>query len=396
MNRLAIEGGRPVRGKMLPYGHQSLDERDIQAVAGVLRSERLTCGPLIEEFERDFAEYAGSRYAVAVSNGTAALHAALDALEIGPGDEVIVPAITFAASANCVVFQGGRPVFADVEPDTLLLNPEDAAGKITSRTKAIIAVDYAGHPCHYTELTAIADRNNVRLVADACHALGGAYQGRPVGSLALLSAFSFHPVKHIATGEGGMITTDDPLLARRMRTFRNHGITSDDRQREREGSWFYEMVGLGYNYRLTDFQCALGVSQLKKAPTWLARRQAIAERYDRAFVEIDVVKPLSVRPGVTHAYHLYVVRLDLSQLRVGRGTIFQALRAEGIGVNVHYIPVYLHPYYQKRFAMVQGLCPVAEEAYESIISLPLWPGMADADVGDVVTAVRKVLAAYRK
>jgi perosamine synthetase len=396
MDRLAIEGGRPVRGKMLPYGHQSLDEEDIQAVVDALRTDWLTTGPLVEEFEKAFAKYVGTHQAVAVSNGTAALHAAMDALNIGPGDEVIVPALTFAATANCIMFQGGHPVFADVEPETLLIDPHDVEAKITPLTKAIIAVDYAGHPCNYLQLNAIAERHHIPLVADACHALGGAYHGRPVGSLAALSTFSFHPVKHIATGEGGMITTDDPELARQMQIFRNHGITSDHRQREQEGSWFYEMVGLGHNYRLTDFQCALGISQLKKAPTWISRRQAIAERYDAAFADLDAVNPLPVCPNVTHAYHLYVVRLNLSKLRVGRGMIFEALRAEGIGVNVHYIPVYLHPYYRKRFAIGSALCPVAEDAYESIISLPLWAGMAQSDVQDVIDAVQKVMAAYRK
>jgi len=302
--------------------------------------------------------------------------------------------MTFAASANCVVFQGGTPVFADVDPDTLLLDPAQVETKITPRTKAIIAVDYTGQPCDYDVLRAIADQHDLTLVADACHAVGGSYKKRPVGSLANLSTFSFHPVKHITTGEGGIITTDDPELAQRMRIFRNHGITSDHRQREQQGSWFYEMVDLGYNYRLTDFQCALGISQLLKLPGWVARRQEIARRYDAAFVEMPAVGQLGVRDYVSHAYHLYVIRLDLAQLRVTRADVFSALRAEGIGVNVHYIPVHLHPFYRERFGTGPGLCPVAEAAYERLISLPMFPAMTDKEVGNVIMAVSKVISAY--
>jgi len=318
------------------------------------------------------------------------------AADIGPGDEVIVSPMTFAASANCVVYEGGTPVFADVDTDTLLLDPAQVEAKITPRTKAIIAVDYAGQPCDYDALQAIADRHDLTLVADACHAVGGSYKGRPVGSLADLSIFSFHPVKHITTGEGGMITTDDPELARRMRIFRNHGITSDHRQREQQGSWFYEMVDLGYNYRLTDFQCALGMSQLRKLPGWVTRRQEIAQRYDKAFGELPAVEPLKVREKVSHAYHLYMVRFDLEQLKVDRAQIFAALAAEGIGVNVHYIPVHFHPFYREHFDTGPGLCPIAEAAYERLITLPIFPHMSDDDIDDVIAAVRKVVEVYRR
>ncbi|RLC82175.1 MAG: UDP-4-amino-4,6-dideoxy-N-acetyl-beta-L-altrosamine transaminase [Chloroflexi bacterium] len=393
--KLAIDGGTPVREARLPYGRQWLDEDDIAAVVEVLRSDWLTTGPKVDEFEQAFADFVSAREAVAVSNGTAALHAAMYAVGIGPGDEVIVSPMTFASSANCAVFQGGTPVFADVNPDTLLLDPAQVEAKITPRTKAIIAVDYAGQACDYDALRAIADRHGLTLVADACHALGGGYKGRPVGSLADLSAFSFHPVKHITTGEGGMITTDDPDLARRMRVFRNHGITTDHRQREQQGSWFYEMVDLGYNCRLTDFQCALGMSQLCKLPGWVARRQKIARRYDEAFAEMLAVEPLAVREEVSHAYHLYMVRLNLEQLQVTRSEVFAALVAEGIGVNVHYIPVHLHPFYRERFGTGPGLCPVTEAAYEQLVTLPIFPRMSDSDIEDVVAAVRKVVEAYR-
>jgi perosamine synthetase len=297
---------------MIPYGRQCIDEEDIQAVVNVLRSDWLTTGPLIEAFEEAFARRVGARHAVAVSSGTAALHAAMHALGIVQGDEVIVPAITFAASANCVVYQGGTPVFADVDPETLLIDPASVESRLSSKTKAIIAVDFAGQPCDYDALKDIAERHNLVLVADACHALGGRYKDKPVGTLAALNAFSFHPVKHITTGEGGMVTTDDPIMAERMLLFRNHGITTDHRQRAQQGSWFYEMVELGYNYRITDFQCALGMSQLKKLSKWVEQRREIARRYNNAFFNIPFVKPLGVNGDVFHAYHLYVISLILS------------------------------------------------------------------------------------
>jgi len=395
-SELAINGGEPVRRGLLPYGRQCVDEEDIRSVVDVLRSDWLTTGPKVAEFERAFAGRVGAREAVAVSNGTAALHAAVYALGVGPGDEVVVPAITFVASANAAVFQGATPVFVDVDPETLLIDPEQVERGITARTKAIIAVDYAGQPCDYTTLRGIAERHSVALVADACHALGGSCGGQPVGALADLNTFSFHPVKHITTGEGGMVTTDEPAPAERMRTFRNHGITTDARERDRGGSWFYEMIDLGRNCRLSDIHCALGLSQLAKLPGWLARRRAIARRYDAAFAGVPALAPLSVREGIEHAYHLYVIRLELGRLRVGRAEVFAALRAEGIGVNVHYIPVHLHPFYRARFGTGPGLCPAAEAAYERILSLPMFHGMTDGDVEDVIAAVNKVIEAYRR
>ncbi len=394
--RLAIDGGPPVRQTLLPYGRQSLDDADVQAVVEVLRSDWLTTGPKVREFEVAFAEAVGARHAVAVSSGTAALHAAVYACGIGNGDETITTPLTFAASANCVLYQGGKPVFADVGADGLLIDPEQVERRITSRTRAIIAVDYAGHPCDYDALRGLADRYGLRLIADACHALGGAYRGARVGTLANLNVFSLHPVKHITTGEGGVITTDDPELARRMRVFRNHGITTDHRERQDRGSWFYEMVDLGFNYRITDLQCALGASQLRKLPEWIARRQAIAAAYDRAFAELPAVSPLRCRPDVSHAYHLYVVQLELERLVATREQVFAALRAEGIGVNVHYIPVHLHPYYRERMKLGPGLCPIAERAYPRLLTLPIFPAMDDRDVADVIEAVRRVAAAYER
>ncbi len=394
MEKLAIEGGVPVRQKALPYGRQSIDDADIEAVVAVLRSDWLTTGPKVVEFERAFAEYTGAQHAVALCNGTAALHALMAGLKIGPGDEVIVPAITFVASANCVVYQGGTPVFADIDPATLLIDPASVAAKITPRTKAIIAVDYAGQPCEYPALRAIASQHGLTLLADACHALGGSLDGRRVGVLADASSFSLHPVKPITTGEGGVITTDNADLAQALRIFRNHGITTEFRQREQQGSWVYEMQDLGYNYRLSDIHCALGVSQLGKLPAWVRRRNEIATQFDAALRDLPEAEPLARLPQREHAWHLYVLQLRLGRLRATRQEIFSALRAEGIHVNVHYAPVHLHPFYRRTFGTAPGLAPAAEAAYERLITLPLFPRMTDADVADVITAVDKVLRAY--
>jgi len=376
---------------MIPYGKQYIDEDDIQAVVEVLRSDWLTTGPKVDEFEHAVADYVGAKYAVAVSSGTAALHAAMYTIGIVPGDEVVVSPITFAATANCVVYQKGKPIFADVDPETLLLDPKQVESKITSKTKAIIAVDYAGQPCDYDSLRKIADQNNLVLVADSCHAIGAEYKGQKVGSLADLNIFSFHPVKHITTGEGGMITTDDANYANRMRIFRNHGITTDHHQREKQGSWFYEMTDLGYNYRMTDFQCALGISQLQKLPKFLKRRREIASRYDEAFASLTGIIPLVNRTDVVNAFHLYVVRIDSTVLGIDRTTFFNNLRGKGIGVNVHYIPVHLQPFYKETFHTDTGMCPVAEAAYEQIISLPMFPRMTNGDVERVVKDLKDCL-----
>jgi perosamine synthetase len=379
---------------MIPYGKQSIDGKDIRAVVDVMRSDWLTTGPKVAEFEVAFTQRVGTKYSVAVSSGTAALHCAMYAIGIRPGDEVIVPAMTFVASANCVVYQGGLPVFADIRPDTLLIDHDDVERKITSRTKAIIAVDYAGQPCDYDALRNIANRNGLVLVDDACHALGAKYKNRHVGTLADLSVFSFHPVKHITTGEGGMITTDNDEFAQRMRLFRNHGITTDHHQRETQGSWHYEMVDLGYNYRITDFQCALGLSQLKKIDSWVKRRREIAKQYDRAFANIDEMVPLTVKQDVFHAYHIYVIKFKGNKVDHARADVFEALRDNDIGVNVHYIPVYLHPYYRRRFGTGPGLCPIAEEAYETIMTLPLFPAMREEQCSRVIKTLLKVLKMF--
>lgn len=362
---------------MIPYGRQSIDEDDIRAVCEALRSDWLTTGPRVEQFERAVAEYCGACFGVAVVNGTAALHAAIHSLGVGPGDEVIVPTLTFVATANCVRYVGATPVFADVAPDTLLLPASEIERLVTSRTKAVIAVEYAGQPCDYEALRRVCDVRKLALVSDACHALGAEFRSRKLGSLADLTVFSFHPVKHITTGEGGMVVGSDPELEHKLRRFRNHGIDSEFRQRQERGTWRYDMVELGMNYRITDIQCALGLSQLGKLPGFLKRRREMAARYDRAF-DGTPVRPLDVAPGGRHSYHLYVVRVDR------RDEVFSALRSADIGANVHYAPVHLHPYYRQSQGTGPGLCPVAEAASEEILSLPLHPGLSDADVEAVI------------
>ena len=396
LETLAIHGGTPVRKKLLPYGRQSLDDADVQAVVEVLKSDWLTTGPKVGEFEERFSAWVEAKYAVSFSSGTAALHAAAFAAGLGPGDEAITTPMTFCATANCVLYQGATPVFADVSADTLNLDPGEVAKKLSLQTKAILAVDYAGHPADLDALLALTQSRGIPLIEDACHALGAEYRGKRVGGIADMTVFSFHPVKHLTTGEGGMVTTNDATLAETLRRFRNHGISSEARQRQASGQWYYEMVLLGFNYRLTDIACALGLSQLMKLGANLARRREIAAHYTAAFRGVAGLIPPSVRAEVNPAWHLYPIRVDAAKLTVDRGQIFRALRAENIGVNVHYIPVHLHPYYRGQFGHRDGERPVAEAAYERLISLPMFHGMTDTDVGDVVQAVSKVISSYAK
>ncbi|MEI9997288.1 MAG: UDP-4-amino-4,6-dideoxy-N-acetyl-beta-L-altrosamine transaminase [Rhizomicrobium sp.] len=380
----------PVQARnFLPYGRQEIGDADIKAVVEALASDWLTTGPRVGQFERAFAGFCGAAEGVAVNSGTAALHAAMRALKVGPGDEVIVPAITFAASANAAVYEGATPVFCDVEADTLLIDPARVAALITPRTKAIVAVDYGGQPADYDALRTLTKGRNIALVADACHAPGATYKGRPVGTLADVSCFSFHPVKHLTTCEGGMTLTDDPSLAAHMRRFRNHGIDSDHRKRESEGTFAYDMVELGYNYRLPDVQCALGLAQLSRLPQWVARRRAVAGWYAEMLADLDHVGPLGVHSDRKHAYHLYVVRLDLTKLPIDRAKAFAHLRSRGIGANVHYAPVYLHSFYRAR-GYEPGLCPVAEATYREILTLPMFPAMERSDVARVADVLREL------
>lgn len=385
-----------MRAQLLPYGHQSIDEEDIQAVVETLRSDWLTTGPKVNEFEEAFAAWVGARHAVSFSSGTAALHGAAFAAGINAGDEAITSPLTFAATANCILYQGGRPVFADVREGTLNLDSGLAEKAISSRTKAILPVDYAGHPADLEEFLQIADRHGLIVIEDACHALGAEYRGRRIGGISHMTVFSFHPVKHLTTGEGGMVTTDDARFADVLRKFRNHGISSDARDRQTKGQWHYEMVLLGFNYRLTDIACALGLRQLSKLEANLARRREIARKYTKAFRGVVGIECPITLEHAAHAWHLYPIRLKLEHLRVGRDEIFRALRAENIGVNVHYIPVHLHPYYRQQFGYGQGEFPVAEGAFERLISLPMFASMSDDDVKSVISAVEKVTEFYSR
>jgi UDP-4-amino-4,6-dideoxy-N-acetyl-beta-L-altrosamine transaminase len=372
----------------LPYGRQEIGDADIKAVVEALVSGWLTTGPRVSEFEQAFAAHVGAREGVAVNSGTAALHCAMRALGVGPGDEVIVPAITFAASANAALYEGAKPVFADIEPATLLIDPASVARAITPRTRAIVAVDYAGQPADYDALRALAEPRGIKVVADACHAPGATYRGRAAGTLADISCFSFHPVKHLTTCEGGMAVTDDAAMAAHMRRFRNHGIDSDHRSREATGAHASDMPELGFTYRLPDVHCALGLAQLKRLPGWVAARRRVAGFYDAALASLAEAVPLKTHACREHAYHLYVVRLMDG---IDRDKVFARLRADGIGANVHYAPVYLHSHYS-RLGYKTGLCPQAEVAARQILTLPMFPAMTEADVGRVVGALTRATA----
>ena len=373
----------------LPYGRQSIDESDVEALAEVLRSAFLTTGPAVPQFEADLCAATGAARAVAVSSGTAAIHAMYAAAGIGPGSEIVTSPLTFAATGNAALYLGARVRFADVAPDTGNLDPAAAADAVTGETSAVVAIDYAGHPADYPALRPLADRAGARLLADAAHSLGATQDGCRVGTLADASALSFHPVKAITTGEGGAVVTNDPGMADRAARFRTHGITRDRDLMERdEGAWYYEQLDLGFNYRLTDIQAALGSSQLRRLDAFIARRRAIAARYDEALGSVDGLELPAVRAGVEPAWHLYVLRVrDASRRR----PFFDRLRALGLGVQVHYVPVYWHPYYRD-LGYRGGLCPVAEDFYARAVSLPVFPRMTDDDVD---SSIERVLQAAR-
>jgi len=396
MSTLALHGGTPVRSALLPYGRQMIDDADVSAVVAALTSDFLTTGPAVEQFERAFASFVGAKYAVAVSNGTAALHVAAAAAGVRTGDRVVTTPLTFVASANCARYQGATPVFADVHRETLTLDPAKVDEACTAGARAVVTVDYAGLPSDLDDLLAICEARGAVLIEDAAHAVGATYRGRSVGSVAHLTTFSLHPVKQMTTGEGGVITTNDEAMAVAMRRFRNHGITLTAAEREKRHAWAYDVEDLGYNYRLTDLQCALGLSQIAKLPGYLARRREIAAAFDAAFADLATLEPPTRCADRESGWHLYVVRLNLDRLTTGRAEIFAALRAENIGVNVHYVPVPWHSTFAGTPGAGRGLWPVAETEYERLLTLPLWPGMIDADVTDVVTAVRKVLGAFTR
>jgi len=396
-NILAIDGGKPVRKNFLPYGQQWIDDSDIKAVSDVLKNDWITQGPKITEFEKLVSNYCNAKYAVAFSSGTAALHAATYSIDISKHDEVITTPITFAASGNCVLYQGGKVIFADIKKDTYNIDPLEVKKKINSKTKALIPVDYTGQPCDTDEINDIAKKNNLFVIEDASHAIGAKYKGKKVGGLSDLSVLSFHPVKLITTGEGGMVLTNNKELFEKLQIFRTHGITKDPKKMfKNEGGWYYEMQQLGYNYRITDFQCALGISQFKKLNGFVKRRREIIKKYNQAFKEYDEIIIPFEKSDVKSSYHLYMIQLKLKRLKVNRKKIFDALRAENIGVHVHYIPVHLQPYYKQIFDYKTGDFPIAEEFYSQALTLPLFPKMDENDVNDVIKAVEKVISFYRK
>jgi len=390
MTALAIDGGAPVREETLPYTSQAIREDDKESVVDVLDSDWITSGPKVQAFEEALSDRVHAGHGVAVCNGTAALHTAVRVAGIGEGDEVVVPPITFISTANAALYEDAVPVFADVDPQTLLLDPESVRDRITPRTEAIVTVDYAGQPSRYDALREICKDHDLTLIADACHALGSRFQGGPVGSIADLTCFSFHPAKHITTGEGGMVTTDRAEWAEHGRQFRHQAVVYEGPTITKDGPWAYAIPELGRNYRITDLQCALGLSQLEQLDGFVERRREIAAIYDDALDDVDGIEPLGVREDAQHSYHLYVVRIDEEIFGAGRPWVYEALQAEGIGTQVHYIPVHLQPLYKEKLGTTKGTCPIAEAAYEEILSLPLFPGMSDGDVDDVIEAIEKI------
>lgn len=397
MEKLAIHGGKPVRNTKLYYGHQYIDDADVEAVAKVLRSDYLTCGPKITELEERLCRLTGAKYAVAVSNGTAALHIACLAAGVEKGNEVITTPITFAASANCALYCGARPVFADIREHTYNIDPESVEKCFTEKTRAVVAVDFTGQAVELDPLKELCEKRGAVLIEDGAHSLGTSYKGKMVGSIADMTTFSFHPVKTVTGGEGGAVLTDNAEYYKKLVLFRAHGITREPSllQRDSEGGWYYEQIALGMNYRMTDIQAALILSQLDKLDAFRERRKAIVARYDEAF---SVMPELAVQEEIPESdttRHLYILRIRPEKLTVGRKQFFDAMTAENICCNVHYIPVYYHPYYEK-LGYQKGLCPRAEKLYEEIMSLPLYYAMTDEDVEDVIKAVKKVVENYRK
>lgn len=413
MEKLALYGGKPVRETPIYYGHQYLDGKDIQAVVDVLKSDYLTCGPAIEKLEKRLCEITGAKYAVAISNGTAALHAACYAAGIGEGDEVITTPITFAASANCALYCGARPVFADIDPETYNIDPVSIEEHITEHTKAVVAVDFTGQAVKLDEIRDICKKHNLILIEDGAHSIGTTYKGKPVGSIADMTTFSFHPVKTVTGGEGGAILTNSEQFYQSLILFRSHGITRNrdlmqideiafdySEMVEKDGNqslgdWYYQQVDLGYNYRMTDIQAALICSQLDKLEIFKRKRQEIVKKYNEAFSSIpEIIVQKEIEESDT-ARHLYIIQIDTEKLGVNRRTVFDALKAENVCCNVHYIPVYSFPYYQK-LGYSMGSCPKAESVYKGIISIPLYYAMTDNDVDSVIMAVKKVISYYQK
>ncbi len=397
MEKPAICGGTPVRDTKLYYGHQYLDQADYEAVLDVLKSDFLTCGPKINELEQKLCEMTGAKYAVVCSNGTAALHIAAMAAGIGKGDELITTPITFAASANCALYCGGRPVFADINENTYNIDPASVEAHITPKTKAVVAVDYTGQAVELNRLKEICKKHNLVLIEDGAHSIGTKYKGTPIGGIADMTTFSFHPVKTVTGGEGGVVLTNNDEYYKRLLLYRSHGITRDPSllKKEIDGPWYYEQIALGYNYRMTDIQAGLIISQLDKLEQFSKRRKELVARYNEAFSKMDTVTVQQEIPESDTTRHLYVLRIKSNMLKINRREFFDALAAENICCNVHYIPIYYFPYYQK-LGYKKGLCPKAEALYEEMLSLPLYYGLSDKDCDDVIKAVKKITEYYRK
>lgn len=397
---LAINGGQPVRKNILQYGKQTIDETDKKAVLDVLNENKyLTTGPKVTEFENKVKQYCNVKYACAVNSGTAALHLAVHALNLKSNDEIIVSCLSFVASSNAILYCGVKPIFCDIDEDTMNIDPTKIEKLITKNTKAIIVVDFAGQPCDYHSILPIIKKHNLVLIEDAAHSFGCQINScvtKPkVGSFADITTFSFHPVKNITTCEGGMTVTNNEIYYKRMKAFLTHGITRDYKDREKNASHYYEMVDLGYNYRIPDLLCALGISQLKKIDSFIKKRQEIAKIYNENFKSFNkYFIPLTQK--FESAYHIYVIKLNLKNLNVNRDVIFKALKAEGIGVNVHYMPIHLHPYYKNNLKTFEGMMPIAEKIYKQIITLPLFPLMNQEDINDVINSVKKVISYYKK
>ncbi|MBD5445263.1 MAG: UDP-4-amino-4,6-dideoxy-N-acetyl-beta-L-altrosamine transaminase [Lachnospiraceae bacterium] len=397
MDKPAIEGGVPVRTSKISYGHQYIDDDDIQAVVDVLRSDYLTCGPKITELEKKLCEVTGAKYAVVCSNGTAALHIACMAAGVGEGDEVITTPITFAASANCALYCGARPVFADINPETYNISPASVEKCVTDKTKAVVAVDFTGQSVELDELLKICQEHKMVLIEDGAHVIGTKYKGRANGSIADMTTFSFHPVKTITGGEGGAVLTNSEEYYQKLLLYRSHGITRDGNllEHESDGAWYYEQIDLGYNYRMTDMQAALIISQLDKLEMFSKRRKEIVARYDEAFSKLEGIVVQKEIPDSDTTRHLYILRIEPEKFSIDRRRFFEALGAENVCCNVHYIPTYYFPYYEK-LGYQKGICPNAEKLYEEIITLPLYYAMTDEDVESVIEAVSKIANYYLK
>ncbi len=397
MEQLAIFGGKPVRDNKIYYGHQCIDDEDIQAVVDVMRSDYLTCGPQIAKLEKKLCDMTGAKYAVVFSNGTAALHAACNAADVRDGDEVITSPMTFAASANCALYCGAKPVFADIDKHTYNISPATIKQCITSKTKAVVAVDYTGQAVQLDEIMNICKKYGVVCIEDAAHSIGTCYQGKEVGSIADMTTFSFHPVKTVTGGEGGAVLTNSEQYYKKLLLFRSHGITrnADWMMSKEAAPWYYEQISIGYNYRITDMQAALISSQLDKLDFFKRRRRQIVQYYNDQFASMpEVILQKNIEASDT-CWHLYVLQLDMQRIRATREELFCALNAENVCCNVHYIPVYYFPYYQE-LGYEKGLCPNAETLYENMLTIPLYPAMTDEDVKSVVHAVKKVITYYRR